>query len=104
MALVMTDRRYYYRAAINLLEEGRSDLALDVIAKRNAITPAPFGACPAKKALAAVISPEFDEEIQETVYPYQGLDDLAGVDEDELYQAGLEEQEVNKVLSFLAGL
>jgi hypothetical protein len=104
MALSPTQRRYYWRAAINKLLEGENDLALILVAKRNEITPAPFGRAPYSKKLAAVVSREFQEEIQETINPYVGLDDLVGIDEQELLEAGLTIDEAAKLLRYMEAL
>lgn len=100
----MQTRRYYYRAAINLLIEGKDDLALDVLNERKAIPPTPFGSLPYKAQFAEYISPEFEAEDIQGIHPYQGIDDVIGVDLDELFEIGLTEDQAVKVLNYLEGL
>ena len=102
--MAISSRRYYYRAAVNLLEEGRDNLAFDVLNKRAAITPQPFGACPVQKTLKEAISPEFTEEVATEVFVYEGLDDLIGANREELEDLDIEDKDIEKILKFLESL
>ena len=100
-----TPRRYFLFVATEFLVEAERDLAADIVAKRQAITPAPFPAgLPARAKLIKVVSEEWLDLDDREIFLYEGLDDILGATEDELQTAGLSDTEIQKILNFLAAL
>jgi hypothetical protein len=97
-----TQRRYYLFVATEFAAEANNDLASDLLSKRaaSAITAFPAG-MPSKEKLKKVISEELFDILEREIFLYQGLEDLIVVTEDELAEAGLNDNEIDKLLTFL---